>query len=134
MNIRVVKQGTALWNLAVIAVQKKYRSAYEAQIEPNPENFVVAVEGDQNILACAGITFAENGKLFSEQYLDRPIESAIQEIWRCKYGRNEIAEVGNLISVDKNASLSVIKLVHCSPGAWVPRPCCAPSRPRSRGC
>ncbi len=111
MNIRVVKQGTALWNLAVTAVQNKYRSAYEAQIEPNPENFVVAVEGDRTILACAGITFAATGKLFSEQYLDTPIETAIQDIWRCQYNRNEIAEVGNLISFDKRASLSVIKLV-----------------------
>ncbi len=111
MNIRVVKQGTALWNLAATAVQNTYRNAYEAQIEPNPENFVVAVEGDRTVLACAGITFAGTGTLFSEQYLDKPIETTIQERWRCEYGRSEIAEVGNLISIDKRASLSVIKLV-----------------------
>ena len=111
MKIRVAKHGTALWNLAASAVQKKYQSAYEAQVEPNPENFVVAIDNDQNILACAGITFAERAPLFSEQYLEKPIELLTRETWQREYYRSDIAEIGNLISNDKNASVSIIKLV-----------------------
>ncbi|MBI0329795.1 thermostable hemolysin [Burkholderia plantarii] len=111
MKIRVAKQGTALWTTAAVAVKKKYRIAYEAQVEPNPENFVVAIDDAQRILACAGITFAGPTPLFSEQYLEKPIESVIHDTWGVEYFRNEIAEIGNLISNDISASASVIKLV-----------------------
>ncbi|MEO9382931.1 thermostable hemolysin [Chromobacterium phragmitis] len=111
MKIRVAKHGTALWNLAATAVQEKYQNAYEAQVEPNPENFVVAMDDNQNTLACASITFAEHISLFSEQYLEKPIELLVREMWQREYYRSDIAEIGNLISNDKNASLSIIKLV-----------------------
>lgn len=110
MKIKVANRGTLLWDKAKATVQKKYQHSYDAIIDPNPHHFFVALDEHQEVIACSGITFADSTRLFSEQYLDNDLDSIIQEQCHHRYARHEIAEIGSLVSNDKKASLTIIKM------------------------
>ncbi len=48
---------------------------------------------------------ASNGKLFVEQYLPRPVEEVISEKLGIAVARDQILEIGNLVSTWKGSSL-----------------------------
>lgn len=60
------------------------------------------------ISAAAGYRGADSGRLFLEQYLDRPIEQAIRERFGETVARAAIVEVGNLATVGGLPAVSLI--------------------------
>ncbi|MGS1022938.1 hypothetical protein EFP18_08875 [Burkholderia glumae] len=97
--------------MAADAAKRKSRTAYAARIAADAEYFVAWIDAAQRILACPGIIFAGANALFSEYYLEQPIESGIHDVRRIEYFPSEIAETGNPLSNDIGAAASVIKLV-----------------------
>ncbi|AXM97337.1 thermostable hemolysin [Pseudomonas plecoglossicida] len=76
------------------AVRAHYLKHYDATPEPQPDLFVCLTgsNGGAPGYACAGISYGDSGKLFSEYYLDQSLDQ--------RYGldRARIAEVGAFAS------------------------------------
>ncbi|KAF1309960.1 thermostable hemolysin [Pseudomonas putida] len=76
------------------AVRAHYLKHYQATPEPEPDLFVCLTDpnGGAPGYACAGISYGDSGKLFSEYYLDQSLDE--------RYGldRARIAEVGAFAS------------------------------------
>ena len=58
-----------------MGLKEKFRSSYNASVEPNPPYLALTLGSEARILSCAGIPFADYRTLFSEQYLSQPIET-----------------------------------------------------------
>ena len=61
--------------------------------------------------ATVGLRTAECGRLFLEQYLDRPIEIALSEVYGRRVQRAEIVEIGNLASRSAFRTLRMLSSV-----------------------
>lgn len=55
--------------------------------------------------AAVGLASAGNGKVFAEQYLNTPVEQIISEKLGQQVARDQIIEIGNLVSTWKGSSL-----------------------------
>lgn len=111
MLVRVTESQTPLWVQATETVKKKFHSSYNATIEPNPQYFAVTLDHEERILSCAGITFADNGTLFSEQYLDQPIEKILSARLEKMIERSTIVEIGSLISHHVTAGTIMVNMI-----------------------
>lgn len=81
------------------AVRAHYLKHYGATPQPCPDLFVclTGASGGAPGYACAGISYGDSGKLFSEYYLDAPLDE--------RYGldRARIAEVGAFASFQRGS-------------------------------
>ncbi|MBV1774963.1 thermostable hemolysin [Burkholderiaceae bacterium DAT-1] len=102
MQIRVVRPDTHDWSKSIALVREKYRRTFKAEVNPNPDCFVACMQqdesGERTPLAVAGITFTESRKLFSEQYLNAPVEQLISRMEGRVVPREAVVEVGSLAS------------------------------------
>lgn len=110
MRISVIQEGE-LWARAVAMVKQKYLDRHAASIEPAPGYFVVVQDLGGRLLACTGLTFADTGPLFSECYLDLPVEQAASAHFRRDYRRGEIVEVGSLAAADPGAARLLMRMM-----------------------
>ena len=85
--------------------QSVYKEIYGASINPNPDEFIY-LEQNNEIYASFGITYRENKKLFSECYLDAPLENEEN-----KLGNYVTSEVGSFISIKNGFGLQLYKLL-----------------------
>jgi len=76
------------------AVRANYLKHYDATPEPRPDVFVCLTKGDGAApgFACVGITYGDSGKLFSEYYLEEPLDRTYA------IDRARIVEVGAFAS------------------------------------
>lgn len=85
-------------------IEQTYANAFGARIEQHFPTLISAQDQSGQILAAAGFRFAADGDLYLERYLTAPIEA------RCiaqglDATRVEIAEIGNLSSAGRGASI-----------------------------
>jgi hypothetical protein len=92
-------------------VKEKFRSSYNASVEPSPQYFALTLDKDERILSCAGITFADHRTLFSEQYLPQPIETILSERFEKTIDRSTIVEIGSLISHHLTAGMIMVNMI-----------------------
>ncbi|REF28602.1 thermostable hemolysin [Xenorhabdus cabanillasii] len=95
-------------------MEEKYASFYNAYINPNPDYYMVAsqeLNNNSKVVSCAGISFKSQEPLFSEQYLNKSIEETINDIWGREYKPEKIAEIGGLISNNRNVSVKFTTLI-----------------------
>ena len=111
MLVRVTESQTPLWMQATEVVKEKFRSSYKASVEPSPQYFAVTQDSEERILSCAGITFADDRTLFSEQYLSQPIETILSQRFEKMIDRSVIAEIGSLISHHLTAGMIMVNMV-----------------------
>jgi len=100
-----------LWVQATEVVKEKFRSSYNASVEPSPQYFALTLDSEERILSCAGITFADHRTLFSEQYLSQPIETILSERFEKTIDRSTIAEIGSLISHHLTAGMIMVNMI-----------------------
>lgn len=76
------------------AVRANYLKHYDAAPEPRPDLFVCLTKADGAApgFACVGITYGDSEKLFSEYYLDQPLDRTYA------VNRARIVEVGAFAS------------------------------------
>lgn len=83
-------------------VIENYRKIYSADIKPEPHLFVFLNKDNKKCNdikgACFGITYASRKRLFSEKYLNFPVEDIFSEKLGKKITRNEIVELGSFVS------------------------------------
>lgn len=111
MLIRVTESQTPLWMQATEVVKEKFRSSYKAIVEPSPQYFAVTLDNEERILSCAGITFADERTLFSEQYLSQPIEQLLSERLEKPIERSTIVEIGSLVSHHLTAGMIMVNMI-----------------------
>ncbi len=85
-------------------IEKTYAKAYGAQVQMHYPYLMSARDAQGKILAAIGFRFARDEKLFLEQYLDQPIETAISNHLRTTVRRESIAELGSLASSGHGAT------------------------------
>jgi Thermostable hemolysin len=94
MSILLMERAHAERSLAEAFVRNVFLRAYDARLGELYPLLLAVTRTDHSYAAVAGIRPAGCGTLFSEQYLDQPIERLLQT------GRDNIAEIGNLAPAD----------------------------------
>jgi hypothetical protein len=59
---------------------------------------------NDGLSAAVGVRAASNGKLYLEQYLDRPIEAALSQIAGEPVARSGVVEIGNFVSTGRGVT------------------------------
>jgi len=117
MKIKVAVPDTPEWDCAVALIRKKYSESFAADASPNPDRFFVcfadeAGSSEMRASACVGISFgARRPKLFSEQYLDAPIEQVIAEREERPVSRETLIEVGSLAATGFRAATELVRVL-----------------------
>lgn len=103
MRITLARRMTDRWLEAAELAREVYRKAYGAEAVRDPDAFVLldaeqggTGSGPVPFQACAGLTFGADGPLFSEGYLDRPVEDEIAARLPGRADRRRVVEVGPL--------------------------------------
>ncbi|GLW71410.1 thermostable hemolysin [Kitasatospora phosalacinea] len=119
MKIALARAMTSKWLAASELARDIYRKTYGATVLPAPDAFIVAEPADppgpgaaddgEQMLACAGLTFGTDRPLFSERYLDRPVEDEIAERFGARPDRRRVVEVGALATRQRSVGGEVIR-------------------------
>ncbi|MDQ1019017.1 thermostable hemolysin [Streptomyces afghaniensis] len=119
MKISLARAMTTQWLAASELAREIYFKTYEAAVLPTPDAFIVAeplggtgadeTGGGDALLACAGLTFGTDKPLFSEQYLDRSVDSEIENRFRTRPDRRRVVEVGALATRRRSVGSEVIR-------------------------
>ncbi len=86
-------------------IKEIYRKSYRADIAVTYPTLMSVRNTDGSILAAAGFRLAKNEQLFLEQYTQEPLEDIASRLYSRDIPRNSIAEIGNLASDGKGASI-----------------------------
>jgi hypothetical protein len=97
------------WDALRNFIAERFERAHGAQITVDYPRIagLVAGGGDGEILAAAGVRFAETGPLFLEQYLDETIEAEVARVFDGAVSREMIVEIGSLASVHPTWSMQL---------------------------
>lgn len=82
-----------------------YHKSYNADITVSYPTLMSVRNSDGEILAAAGFRMASEEPLFLEQYTRAPIENVLGGLFAQDVTRGDIAEIGNLASKGKGASV-----------------------------
>lgn len=80
-------------------IRETFELAYGASVRSFMPRLLAVCLKDGDLLAAFGVRSAGDEKLFLENYLDQPIEQAIEERTGAKLERSKIAEIGNLAAI-----------------------------------
>ena len=72
---------------------------------------LLTLNGADGICATVGVTVASDGPLFLEQYLDQPVENAVNALFQLQAQRKDIVEIGNLVSSHRGSSQLLFTLL-----------------------
>ena len=86
-------------------IRQVYAKNYQADIEINYPILMSVRTASGNILSAIGFRYAEAEALFLENYTKQPIEQCLSERYGKAIERGQIAEIGNLASLGKGASI-----------------------------
>lgn len=119
MHLEVARRDTRAWRAGVRLAQRTYQDQFDARINPAPDAALILSEQDPRALgpddeldgAVAGLTFANQGLLFAEHYLDVPIETALAPFAGEELSRSQIVEVGPLASSTTGAGGRLVSLL-----------------------
>jgi len=112
MQITVAVRGSRDWADANALVRDKYRQSFAADVDPHPDCFIVVRSrpgSSGKPAACAGVTFAEERTLFSERYLDAPIDVLIGQREGRPVPRAAVMEIGSLASGEFRAGTELVR-------------------------
>ncbi len=85
-------------------IQDRFAEVHQAKVSHFLPN-IISLRCAGEYSAAVGLAPASHGKLFAEQYLDAPIEKVISKKLNLQVARDQIVEIGNLVSTWKGSSL-----------------------------
>jgi hypothetical protein len=85
-------------------IRERFSEVHKAEISHFLPNIISLCCGG-NFSAALGFCPASSDKLFVEQYLSDPVETVVSEKLGVKVSRDQIVEIGNLVSTWKGSSL-----------------------------
>ncbi|MBI5918734.1 MAG: thermostable hemolysin [Nitrosomonadales bacterium] len=80
-------------------IRECFRSAHQAEVTTFMPRLFELVTKRGEMTAAFGVRGADEGRLFLENYLDRPIEDELEAKLGIRPARNKIVEVGNLAAI-----------------------------------
>lgn len=86
-------------------VEKTYAKAYGGRIPGHYPTLMSVQDCDGRIYAAVGFRTGDEASLFLEQYLDLPVEQAVEAALGKALSRKMIVEIGNLASNGRGASV-----------------------------
>ncbi|WP_304175464.1 thermostable hemolysin [Phenylobacterium aquaticum] len=86
-------------------LEAAYAKAFDGQIRRHYPTLMSVQDRQGNIHAAVGFRLAARAPLFLEQYLDAPVEVALEARFGAPLRRAQVAEIGNLASDSPGASL-----------------------------
>ncbi|MGE5506693.1 MAG: thermostable hemolysin [Actinomycetota bacterium] len=89
------------------AVREVFAAEYRADVPVFPRLLVATLDGEGRPAAVAGLRFAEDG-LFSEAYLDGPVEVVVGKAVGRPVGRGQIVEFSSLAAPRPGAALPLV--------------------------
>lgn len=117
MILDIARREARMWRTAAGLARAAYRREFGADVEPAPDTFMLLTEEDPNRWhgrlsgAVAGLSFADQSPLFSEHYLDVPIEEGLARLRGGRLERSQILEVGPLASTSPGAGRQLIDIM-----------------------
>lgn len=90
-------------------IAQRFARAYGAQVTADHPLIAGLVAPDGEVLAAAGVRFAETGPLFLERYLDQPIEAEVGRVLGGPASRDAIAEIGAFASTHPAWSMQLFE-------------------------
>jgi len=100
------------YDAAVALACAVYRQSYGAVIAPRPHRFVVCIDRATDApIACAGLSFGGGAPLFSEHYLDEPLERLLAGVFQRDVARRDIAEVTALATLEPSIGTELVRAV-----------------------
>ncbi|WEF33324.1 thermostable hemolysin [Pseudoduganella chitinolytica] len=98
------------YGAAVELARAVYLRAYGATIAPRPHRFIVCVDlATGAAIACAGLSFAGRAPLFSEHYLDAPLEQMLAGVFQRDVARRDVAEVTALATIEPTIGTELMR-------------------------
>jgi len=91
-------------------IRKLYWDRYAARLSSFPDTLVAELDPSGHVECAAGIHFGIQG-LFSECYLDLPVERILSRRFGCVIRRNRVVEVSNLAATTPGQSLPFVRRV-----------------------
>jgi hypothetical protein len=85
-------------------IHERFAGVHQAKVSHFLPN-IISLRCGGEYSAAVGLAPASGGKLFAEQYLDAPIEKVVGEKICLDVARDQIVEIGNLVSTWKGSSL-----------------------------
>jgi len=85
-------------------IHDRFAKVHHAEVQHFLPN-IISLRCGGEYSAAVGLAPASTGKLFAEQYLDAPIEQIISQKLGVSIPRDQIVEIGNLVSTWKGSSL-----------------------------
>jgi len=85
-------------------IRERFATVHKAEVSHFLPNIISLYCGGE-YSAAVGLSPASKGKLFVEQYLPQPVEQVISEKLGIDVARDQIVEIGNLVSTWKGSSL-----------------------------
>ncbi|MBK8120545.1 MAG: thermostable hemolysin [Sulfuritalea sp.] len=107
MTVRHTVVGSPHRARAETFVTDMFQRHYDAELTSFAPNLML-LEKDEGIAAVAGWRCAGTERLFLENYLDVPVETAVSRLAGKPVDRQRIVEVGNLASEARGGSVGVI--------------------------
>jgi hypothetical protein len=102
----------AYYGAAALLARAVYRRAYDATIAPRPHRFIVCIDvATGAALACAGLSFAGRAPLFSEHYLDAPVEHTLAGMFQRDVARRDVAEVTALATIEPTIGTELMRVL-----------------------
>jgi hypothetical protein len=89
-------------------IARRFREVYDARVAHFLPRLFGARDVQGRLIAAFGLRSAAEGPLFLEQYLDVPVEIAIETSFGAPASRTAIAEVGNLAGTTSGALRALI--------------------------
>ncbi|WBS00675.1 thermostable hemolysin [Pseudoduganella sp. SL102] len=107
---RLVGPEDRYYGAAVELARTVYQRAYGATIAPRPHRFIVGIDlASGAAIACAGLSFAGRAPLFSEHYLDAPLEQMLADVFQRDVARRDIAEVTTLATLEPTIGTELMR-------------------------
>lgn len=103
-------------------IQTIFKRAYGAEIKHFMPRLMSLTDQENSLLAVCGLRQANQGSLFLEHYMDKPVESMLADRIGTSIQREEIVEVGNLAVAEPGLArqllAGVINHLHGTPAQW----------------
>ncbi len=90
-------------------IAQRFARAYGAEVTADHPLIAGLLAPDGEVLAAAGVRFAETGPLFLERYLDQPIEAEVSRVLGAEAPRDTIAEIGAFASTHPGWSMQLFE-------------------------
>jgi hypothetical protein len=121
MTVRHTVVGSPHRARAETFISDIFRCHYDAELSSFAPNLML-LEKNERIAAVAGWRCAGTERLFLENYLDVPIETAVSRLAGKLVDRQRIVEVGNLAAEVRGGSVEVMLTLAVSNGWCSPPP------------